>query len=182
MLHIFDIEIPSWQANIRADYKHSDPVRILRVYLQNTSVEVDKLIRFSDQDEYYDLNDEVGDIEISILREYKRSPRPSIFGPDVPHPFLDTDGDHPRPLGEIYAVDGTFCLVLYVGASIFDELWSRHMFAGPMPRTLKFTVEGFADGTGDQLIWDRKNYHELPVTNLAFDMSVEVAKPAPSKW
>ena len=62
MLHIFRVEIPSWKATIRAVLGDSDASRVLRVYLQNYWVEVDKTIMLSPHET---LNEVAGHAEIA---------------------------------------------------------------------------------------------------------------------
>ena len=53
------------------------------------------------------------------------------------------------------------------------------MFGGPMPERFRFTVEGFAEGARDELIWNEKKHFLLPVTNLDFDMVTKVVSVPP---
>ena len=166
----FSLEIPSWETIIRADFRESETTRLFHFTLRDTPVKTNTPIRLTDRSM---LLEEIDTIDFSIQREYEPPPQFEVLGKTEPDPFMEPADGSPPALGTVSSFEDFLVVRLYVGHSIFDELWQRHIFGGPMPPRIAFDVQGFHDGgAGGEVIWDQTKFHSRPITNLEFGIAL----------
>jgi hypothetical protein len=78
--------------------------------------------------------------------------------------------DDPSALGIVQLHEDILLAVLHPHADVFSELWTRHVYGGPMPSTFQFSVHGEGDSWRRDLSWDGKSPAFLPIISARFSM------------
>ena len=97
-----------------------------------------------------------------------------------PNPVFDVAPGQQRPIGAASSADGILTVLLFPGEAVFDELWNRNVYGGPMPSTLNLGIRAEERSAGTGIVaWDTTLHPQLPVMSASFKMTTTFSWPKP---
>jgi hypothetical protein len=95
-----------------------------------------------------------------------------------PNPVFDVVPGQQRPIGAASSAGGILTVLLFPGEAVFDELWERNVYGGPMPSTLSLSIRAEGVVWQDGIVaWDTSMHPQLPVISASFKAITNFAWP-----
>ena len=95
-----------------------------------------------------------------------------------PNPVFDVAPGQQRPIGAASSAEGSLTVLLFAGEAVFDELWNRNVYGGPMPSTLNLGIRVEGEVWRDGIVaWDTTLHPQLPVMTASFNATTTFVWP-----